>query len=168
MQVSKAKWEENEAKQELLPHGITMKLGWHLDTTPMHLTLGEMQRHLLVCLASVLEQCPVNGPLLEGTGCCGNRFDKGQGQSLELWRRTISTGLGLSYLIPGHLLHRSLPEPLLQHWTSSHELSPPALFSPLPFLITCPYSFPSSLCWAKCMAMMNSVLLPRLSSSLAP
>lgn len=138
-----------------------MKPGWHIDSTAMHLTLGEMQRHLLVCLASVLEQCPVNGSFLEGTGHCENRFDKGQGPSRGWWRRTISRGLHLSYLIPGHLLHRSLPEPLLQHWTSFHELSPPALFSqdtlhhPLPFLITFPDSFPSSLCQVKCMAMMN-------------
>lgn len=45
----------------------------------MHLTLGETQSHLLVYLASVLEQCPVHGPFLEGTGHCKIRFDKGQG-----------------------------------------------------------------------------------------
>lgn len=161
MQFSKAKCDENEAKQELLPHGTTVTPGWHIDTPPMHLTTGEMQRHLVVYLASVMEQCPVHGPFLVGTCHCENKFDKEKGPSLGLWRRIISRGLGLSCLIPGQFPHRSLPEPLLQHWTSSHEVSSPAPYSQgalhhtLPFLITFPDSFPSSLCWAKCMAMMN-------------
>lgn len=46
----------------------------------MYLTLGEMQGHLLsACLASVVGQCPMHRPSLEGTCHCENGFDKEQG-----------------------------------------------------------------------------------------
>lgn len=151
-----------------------MTPGWHTDTTPTHLTLGEMQRHLLVCLATVLEQCPVQGPFLEVLPTVEMIKDRDQAWgcreepspedyvSPASSQDNFSTGVCLS------LCSSTEQVPMSSHLLlPSHQLlcTTHCLFW-LPFLTASPAPCAGQNAWP--WWTKDSVLLPSLPSSLTP